>query len=131
MQKCKDLEIGRLHRYTQKQTVHEAERFVKTLQKFITTTKVEGSSWRMLLPDFLRVYRSTPLTVTGRSPYSQLFGGRDMRGKIPQFGLSREEDAEVRQKDALAKQKMNMYSYKRANAKPSPIREGDTVLLRQ
>ena len=95
--------------------------FVKTLQKFITTATVEGSSWRMPLPDFLRVYWSTPHTLTGRSPYSQLFGGRDMRGKIPQFGLSGEEDPEVRQKDALAKQKMNMYADKRANAKPSPI----------
>ena len=45
----------------------EAERFVKTLQKFITTTTVEASSWRMSLPDFLRVYRSTPLTGTGRN----------------------------------------------------------------
>ena len=47
----------------------EAERFVRTLQKFITTTTVEGNSWKMSLPDFLRVYRSTPHTVTGRSPY--------------------------------------------------------------
>ena len=59
----------------------EAERFVKTLQKFITTTTVEGNSWRMSLPDFLLVCRSTPHTVTGRSPYSQFFGGREMRGK--------------------------------------------------
>ena len=83
----------------------EAERFVKTLQKFVTTTTVEGSSWRMSLPDFLRVYRSTPHTVTGRSPYSQLFGGREMRGKIPQFRLSSEENPEVRQKDALQSKK--------------------------
>ena len=54
-----------------------------------------------------------------------------MRDKIPQFGLSSEKDPEVRQKDALAKQKVKMYCDKRANAKPSPIREGDTVLLRQ
>ena len=109
----------------------EAERFVKTLQKFITTTIVEGSSWGMPLPDFLRVHRSTPHTLTGRSPYSQLFGERDMRGKIPQLCLSSEEDPEVRQKDALAKHKMKLYADKRANANPSPIREGDTVLLRQ
>ena len=85
-----------------------AERFVKTLQKFITIATVEGGSWRMSLPDFLRVYRSTPHTVTGRSPYSQLFGGREMRGKIPQFSFSSEEDPEVRQKDALVKEKMKM-----------------------
>ena len=30
---------------------------LKTLQKFITTTTVEGSSWQMSLPDFLQVYR--------------------------------------------------------------------------
>ena len=88
----------------------EAERFVKTLQKFITTTTVEGSS--------VRVYRSTPHTVTGRRPYSQLFSGRDMRDKIPQFGLSSEKDPEVRQEDALAKQKVKMYCDKKANSKP-------------
>ena len=54
-----------------------------------------------------------------------------MRGKIPQFNLSSEENPEVRQKDALAKQKMKMYADKRANAKPLPIQEGDTALLGQ
>ena len=54
-----------------------------------------------------------------------------MQGKIPQFSLSGEENPEVPQKDDLAKQKVNMYAGRRANAKPSPIREGDTVLLRQ
>ena len=44
-----------------------------------------------------------------------------MRGKILLFSLSSEEDPEVRQKDALAKQRMKMYADKRANAKPSPI----------
>ena len=73
----------------------EAKRFVKTLQKFITSTTVEGNSWRMSLPDFLQVYRSTPHTVTGRSPHSQLLGGREMYGKIPQFSLSSEENLEV------------------------------------
>lgn len=83
----------------------EAERFMKTLQKFITTTdNKEGNSWRMSLPDFLQVYQSMTHTVTGRSPYSRLFGGREMRGKIPQFNLSSEENPEVRQRDTLAKQ---------------------------
>ena len=56
----------------------------------------------MSLPDFLLLYRSTPHIVTGRDPYSQLFGGREMRSKSPQFSLSSEENGEVRQKDALA-----------------------------
>lgn len=54
-----------------------------------------------------------------------------MCGKIPQFNLSSEENPEVRQKEALAKQKVKVYADKKANAKPSPIREGDTVLLHQ
>ena len=83
------------------------------------------------MPYFLRVYGSTPHTLTGRRPYSQLFGGREMQGKIPQFSLSGEENPEVPQKDDLAKQKVNMYAGRRANAKPLPIREGDMVLLRQ
>ena len=105
----------------------EAERFVKTLHKFITTTTVEGNSWRMSLPDFL----PTPHTVTGRSPYSQLFGGREMRGKIPQFNFNSQEDPEMRQKDAEAKGKMKTYADKRANAKSPLIQKGDMVLLRQ
>ena len=51
--------------------------------------------------------------------------------KFPQFSLSSEKDHEVRQKDALAKQKMKIYADKRANAKPLPIQEGVMVLLRQ
>ena len=65
--------------------------------------------------------QSAPHTLTGRSPYSQLFDGTEMRGKIPQFSLSSEENPEVRQKDALVKQKIKMYADKRSNAKPSPI----------
>ena len=109
----------------------EAERFVRTLQKFIVTTTVEGTSRKMSLPDFLRVYRSTPQAVTGRGPCSELLGGREMRSKILHFSLSSEENPEVRQKDAMTKQKMKMYADKRANAKPFAHREGDTVLLRK
>lgn len=110
----------------------ETERFMKTLQKFITTTdNKEGNSWRMSLPDFLQVYQSMTHTVTGRSPYSRLFGGREMCGKIPQFNLSSEENPEVRQRDTLAKQLIKMYADKKVNTKPSPIQEGDTALLCQ
>jgi len=41
-----------------------------------------------------------------------------MRGKIPQFSLSSEENPEVQQKDTLVKQKIKMYADKRNNAKP-------------
>ena len=44
-----------------------------------------------------------------------------MRGKILWLSVSSEEDPEVRQKDALAKQRMKMYADKRANAKLSPV----------
>ena len=63
----------------------EAVRFVKTLKRFITTTTVEGNSWRMSLIDFLQEYRSTPHTMTGRSPYSQLFGGNSWRMSLIDF----------------------------------------------
>ena len=50
---------------------------------------------------------------------------------MAKFTLSSEGNPEVRQKDAVAMQKMKMYADRRANAKPSPIRDGDTVLLRK
>ena len=76
----------------------EAERFVKTLQKFISQQwKVTVGGCRCLI--FYECTDQCP-TVTGRSPSSQLFGGREMRGKIPQFNFNSKEDPKMRQKDA-------------------------------
>ena len=55
----------------------EAERFVRTLQKFITTATVEGSSWRISLPDFLRVYRSIPHCDWKKSIFPTLWWKRN------------------------------------------------------
>ena len=76
----------------------ELERFVRTLQKFIVTATAEGRVCRTVLPSLMRVYRSTPHTVTGKSPYFLLFGSREMRVKIPQSSYNVEEDSDVRQK---------------------------------
>ena len=47
----------------------EEEGCVGTLQKFFVTVTVERRLWRTVLPSFLRVYRSTPHAVTGKSPH--------------------------------------------------------------
>ena len=101
----------------------EVERFVKTLQKFIATRTTEGDNWKVTLPSFICAYTHTHAshTTTGRGPYSQLFGGREMQGKIPQLASSTEEDLDVRMRDAEAKYKMKLYADEKA--KRSPVRQ--------
>lgn len=109
----------------------EAERFVKTLQKHVRTATTEKTNWKKTMPTFLRMYRATPHASTGKTPYSLLFGGREMRGKIPQVAQPAADDDNVRARDAKSKQKMKEYADQRAHAKTSIIEKGDTVLLRQ
>ncbi|GFR93637.1 transposon Ty3-G Gag-Pol polyprotein [Elysia marginata] len=42
----------------------EAERFVRTVNKFIHACESENSSWKEELPNFLRQFRSTPHSST-------------------------------------------------------------------
>ena len=60
----------------------EAERFMRTLNKFMCTTKAANLNWRDAISSFLLNYRATPHTTTGFSP-SQLLYNREIKGKLP------------------------------------------------
>ena len=96
----------------------EAERFVKTLEKFITTTTVEGNSWRMSLPDFLRVYRSTPHTLT-QSEVHILNSLVEEKCVLKFLSSLSTEKKTLRcdRKTLRQREKMKKYADKRANAK--------------
>ena len=85
----------------------------------------------LVIRSFLRVHCSTPRIVTGRSPYSLLFGGREIRGKIPQFNYSVDKNLGARQRDVEAKCKTKTCADMKANSKKCNIQEGDLVLFRQ
>ena len=50
----------------------EAERFMKTLNKAVRTAILEKGSWKQELYRFLRHYRATPHSTTGKSPAEML-----------------------------------------------------------
>lgn len=76
-------------------------------------------------------YRSTPHSSTGVAPFSLLFGGREMRTKLP--GLCGETDPTVFEKaadfDARAKHVNKENVDKRLSSKDIEI--GDQVLMRK
>ncbi|GFN92531.1 transposon ty3-g Gag-Pol polyprotein [Plakobranchus ocellatus] len=55
----------------------EAERFVRSLNKFVHTCQAEHSEWKEQLPNFLYQYRATPHSSTRLSPHEALTGKKD------------------------------------------------------
>jgi len=60
----------------------EVERQNKTLLKAIRIAHSEGKDWKRELNKFLVAYRSTPHSVTGKSPFEIMYG-RKMKTKLP------------------------------------------------
>ena len=60
----------------------EAERFVRTLNKFVDACQAQHSAWKVELQNFLCQYRATPHTSTKISPHEALTG-RQMRTALP------------------------------------------------
>ncbi|XP_051992411.1 uncharacterized protein K02A2.6-like [Xyrauchen texanus] len=110
----------------------EAERFMRTLEKAICATHVEGRPWKQTLYAFLRNYHATPHCSTGMAPADVLFG-RPLRINLPGSPLSFQSltDVPLRQVDALAKNFMKQNADWMRRAAPVALRVGDVVLCRQ
>lgn len=107
----------------------EAERLMRTLEKAIRTAVIEGKSWRQELFTFLRQYRATPHSTTGKSP-SELLNGRKLKSTLPQIQHDLAPQ-EVRQTDAKRKTEMKEYADRYSHAKNTDLSVGDKVLLKQ
>ena len=107
----------------------EAERFMRTMGKAIRTAHAEGKNWRPALNQFLLNYRATAHVTTGVSPAELLFG-RPIRTKLPEPAAAA-QNSTARKRDAGAKDKMKAYADRKTGARSSPVKEGDTVLLKQ
>lgn len=102
----------------------------KSILKRIRISQNLNRKWKEDLLDFLLMYRSTPHSVVHKTPSELLFGGRTIRDKLPQFSEDQLFDEDLRETDALSKEKGKEYADNRRNAKTSNITVGDTVLLK-
>ena len=110
----------------------EAENFMKPLEKAVRTAVVENKNWKRVINRFLLNYRATPHSTTGKSPAELLFN-RKIRTRLPEMSSQETSPSHLalQQKDDDAKKKMKEYADKKSRAKESPIRVGDSVLVRQ
>ncbi|KAK3752456.1 hypothetical protein QZH41_007498 [Actinostola sp. cb2023] len=107
----------------------EAERLMRTLEKAIRTAVIEHKSRRQELFTFLRQYRATPHSTTGKSP-SELLNGRKLKSTMPRLQQD-QASPEVRQNDAKRKEQMKEYADRHNHARASDLKVGDKVLVKQ
>ena len=107
----------------------EAERLMKTLEKAMRTAVVQGKNWKQELFTFLRQYRATPHSTTGKSP-SELLNGRKFKSTLPLVQFD-QASPEIIQADAKRKEKMKEYADKCNHAKNTDLNVGDKVLIKQ
>ena len=115
----------------------EAERFMPNLEKCVRTAVVEGKNWKQELYKFLRQYRATPHTTTNVSP-NEALNGRKLKTTLPEVSPAsarqnamQETRKTMAERDAEQKAKIKAYADSKLGTKPSDIKPGDTVLVRQ
>ena len=111
----------------------EVERQNRSLLKAMRAAQAERKDWKSELNKYLLAYRSTPHSITGKSP-AELLYGRKLSTKLPELaGFDDYDEAthpEVRDRDAERKQRGADYVDKRHNAADKPdVQEGELVLL--
>jgi transposase InsO family protein len=109
----------------------EAERMMKTINKVIQTATLENTPVMKALTQFLRNYRATPHSTTGKSPATLLLG-RDIKTCLPEVERTDSVlDEDVRKRDTTQKAKMKRHADNRHHLRPVSIAVGDNVLVRQ
>ena len=109
----------------------EAERFVRTLNKFVHTCQAEHSDWRVELQDLLCQYRATPHTSTKILPHEALTG-RQMRTALPELKATHKKPLhDLKANDNTAKLLQKKYADSYRHTAQHNLQIGDTVLVRQ
>ena len=101
------------------------ENFNKNIVKVSRTAIVEKKNLRQELYTFLRAYRATPHTSTGKTPAELMFQQRPFRVRLPELTPER-NDKEVRERDAIQKRKQKKSADKKNYVRFSGIKVGDT-----
>ena len=102
---------------------------MRTIGKVCKCAQVDETSLKQELYRFLRNYRATPHTSTGRPPATVL-NGVPLKTKLPQMFNTQDDIKLLRQKDQSAKNNMKEHAEARRNIRRSDIKVGDKVLLK-
>ena len=106
-----------------------AENFMKNLKKTWNIAKMENKSPQQELYNFLRHYRATPHTTTGKAPAELLFN-RPYKTRLPQVATdTMDKDQGVRAHDNHKKAIQKYYKDRAANVRQHNIRPGDNVII--
>ena len=106
------------------------ENFNKNIEKLIHTSNAEGKNWKQEIFKFLRNYRATPHTTTGRAPADLIFQKREFRVRLPQLAV-KIADIGLTDKEAGQKSKMKFYADRKSTIQDCSIAVNDSVLLKQ
>ena len=110
----------------------KCERFMKSLGKIVRIAQVEGKPWRQVMNQFLRSYRAAPHASTGFSP-NQLMFARNVSSRLPN-GITPAKSVALETaltNYANASEANRLYADKKLNTKPSLMKPGDLVLVKQ
>lgn len=107
------------------------ERFMKSLGKTVRIAQYEGKCWKQVLNQFLRSYRAAPHASTGVAP-NQLMFGRNLTSRLPTCETTKPTPLleSALEKYKVTAEKNRVYTDKKLCTKPSPMKEGDQVLVR-
>lgn len=105
------------------------ENFNRMINKVVRTSTMERKCWEQELFKFLRNYRAAPYTTTGKCPADLLFQTRSYRVRLPELSTSRNDDEEIRERDARKKLQAKLYADRKSYVRSSSIEIGDLVLV--
>ena len=111
-----------------------AENFMKSIGKVFHIAKIEGKKWKQEMYKFLRHYRSTPHSTTGKTPM-ELMMKRKANLRIPSapkpVNTQDETDRQARATDSANKEKQKMYKDNKRTVRPHDFKINQKVLLLQ
>ena len=106
------------------------ENFNNMIEKILSTAKVENKNWKQELYRFLRNYRATPHSTTGKSPAELMFQKRTFRTRLPEINKFI-DDPIVREEDRKKKCITKHYADNKRTVKPCEFCEGDFVIVKK
>lgn len=107
-----------------------AERFVKTVKKFLLCCNLENGNFESKIQEFLINYRSTPHSTTEISPFEAVFG-RKMNNFLPCIPECRPQESSIHSADHKNKLKQKGFADNKRKTKKHTLQAGDFVLCKQ